>query len=415
MRLKLFVVLLFLFFASSAFAQTVAIRAGNLIDPAHGTVAKDQIILVKDTKITDVGPNVAIPKDAIVVDLSHSWVMPGIMDAHTHITSGQKDWDLDKSYLHEDSAFRALRGLKTARVLLYAGITTVRDVGNDANFAAVDLRKALEQGWFDGPTVLTAGKIIAPYGGQSGDTSVEMGPYWRFEYIDADGPEEIRKAVREDLFQGADLIKLVADNSKYFYSLEEIRAAAEEAHRAGVALAVHVLFPEPAKNVINGGADSVEHGFFLTDEVLQLMKQKGTVLVGTDFPWQHFARGGFMAEPQAKHLGAVIVDRLHRAYKIGVKMGFGTDIVIDLPDESRADMTWDYLNIWRLAGVPAMDLLKCMTTNDAELLRIDKERGAISAGLFADIIAMPDSPLDDTEALRKINFVMKNGKIIRRP
>lgn len=415
MRTKLFVLILLLFFASSAFAQTIAIRAGNLIDPAHGTVAKNQIILVQDTKITAVGPNVAIPKDAIVVDLSHSWVMPGIMDAHTHITSGQKDWDLDKSYLHEDSAFRALRGLKTARILLYAGITTVRDVGNDANFAAVDLRKALEQGWFDGPTVLTAGKIIAPYGGQSGNTSAEFGPYWRFEYIDADGPEEIRKAVRENLFRGADLIKLVADNSKYFYSLEEIRAAVEEAHRAGVAVAVHVLFPEPAKNVVNGGADSVEHGFFLTDDVLQLMKEKGTVLVGTDFPWQHFARGGFMSEPEAKQLGSVIVDRLHRAYKIGVKMGFGTDIVIDLPDESRADMTWDYLNIWRLAGIPAMDLLKCMTTNNAELFRIEKNRGAISTGLFADIIAMPDSPLDDTEALRKINFVMKNGKIIRRP
>ena len=415
MRTKLFVLMLLIFFASSAFAQTIAIRAGNLIDPAHGTVAKNQIILVKDMKIIDVGPNAAIPKDAVVVDLSHSWVMPGIMDAHTHITSGQKDWDLEKSYLHEDSAFRALRGLKTARTLLEAGITTVRDVGNDANFAAVDVRKALEQGWFDGPTVLTAGKIIAPYGGQSGNTSAEFGPYWRFEYIDADGPEEIRKAVRENIFQGADLIKLVADNSKFFYSLEEIRAAVEEAHRAGLAVAVHVLFPEPAKNVVLGGADSIEHGFFLTDEVLQLMKEKGTFLVGTDFPSQHFARGGFMSEPEAKQLGSVIIDRLHRAYKIGVKMGFGTDIVIDLPDESRADMTWDYLAIWRQAGVPAMELLKCMTTNDAELLRIDKNRGAISTGLFADIIAMPDSPLDNTEALRKINFVMKNGKIIRRP
>ena len=414
MRAKLLAFFL-LFFASPALAQTIAIRAGNLIDPAKGTVAKDQVILVKDGKITSVSAGGAIPKDAEVVDLSGAWVMPGVMDAHTHVTSGQKDWDLERGFLHEDSAFRALRGLKTALTLLDAGITTVRDVGNDANYAAVDLRKAIEQGWFVGPTLLTAGKIIAPYGGQSGNVSTEMGPYWRFEYIDADGPEEIRKAVREDIFHGADLIKLVADNSPYHYSLDEIRAAVDEAHGAGRAVAVHVMGGEAAKNVILGGADSIEHGFFLSDELLRLMKEKGTVLVGTDFPAQHFALGGMTTPENAKSIGNAIIDRLRRAYKIGVKMGFGSDIVIDLPHESRADMTWDYLAVWREAGVPPAEILKCMTTNDAELLRIEKERGAIAPGLAADIIAMPASPLDDIEALRKINFVMKNGKIVKRP
>jgi imidazolonepropionase-like amidohydrolase len=263
-----------LHFASPVLAQTTAIRAGNLIDPAKGTIAKDQVILVKDGKIESVGAGMAIPKDAEVLDLSSAWVMPGIMDAHTHVTSGQKDWDLERGYLHEDSALRALRGLKTSLTLLNAGITTVRDVGNDANYAAVALRKAIERGWFVGPTVLTAGKIIAPYGGQSGSVSTEMGPYWRFEYIDADGPEEIRKAVREDIFYGADLIKLVADNSAYRYSLDEIRAAVDEAHAAGRAVAVHVMGGEAAKNVILGGADSIEHGFFLSDELLRLMKER---------------------------------------------------------------------------------------------------------------------------------------------
>jgi imidazolonepropionase-like amidohydrolase len=142
------------------------------------------------------------------------------------------------------------------------------------------------------------------------------------------------------------------------------------------------------------------------------MKEKGIFLSGTDFPAIHFEEGGF---PGAKKIGADIIDRLRRAYKIGVKMGFSTDIVTDYKDEDRAAMTWDYLAVWRAAGVPNAEILKCMTANDAELLRIQKERGAIAAGLFADIIAMPANPLDDIESLRKVDFVMKNGAIVRRP
>ncbi len=408
-----FRVLLVISFTASAWAQTVVIRAGNLIDPATGTVAKNQIILVKDKKIVDVGAGVAIPKDAVVVDLSDEWVMPGIMDAHTHITQSVKYFrDLDANYLREDTPFRALRGLYTGQLLLNAGITTVRDVGNDANFAAVALRRAIDRGWFVGPTVLTAGKIIAPFGGQSAGIPAELGPFWQFEYYDADNVEEIRKAVHENIFYGADLIKLVADNSPYHYSVEEIRAAVDEAHHAGRAVAVHVLGGEAATNVIEGGVDSVEHGFFLTDDQLRRMKEKGIFLSGTEFPTEHFAAGEF---PGAEQVGAAIVDRLARAYKIGVKMAFGTDIVTDAPNESRADMTWDYLAVWRKAGVPPAEILKCMTTNNAELFRISKERGAIVKGQFADIIAMPASPLDDIESLRKVNFVMKNGAVVRQP
>jgi imidazolonepropionase-like amidohydrolase len=142
------------------------------------------------------------------------------------------------------------------------------------------------------------------------------------------------------------------------------------------------------------------------------MKDKGIVLSGTDFPAIHFEAGEIA---NGKKMSDAIVDRLRRAYKIGVKMGFSTDIVTDYKDEDRAQMTWDYLAVWRAAGVPNSELLKCMTTNDAELLRIQKERGAIAAGLFADIIAMPSNPLDDSESLRKVDFVMKNGTVVRRP
>lgn len=398
---------------TSAWAQTVAIRAGNLIDPANGTVARNQIILVKDQKIAEVGANVVIPKDSQIIDLSHEWVMPGIMDAHTHVTWSIKLFrDADSSYLSAGTGLRALQGLHIAQTLLNAGITTVRDVGNDANFAAVDLRKAIDAGWFVGPTVQTAGKIIAPFGGQSSGIPAEIGPYWRFEYYDADTPDEVRKAVRENIFYGADLIKLVADNNDYHFSVDEIRAAVDEAHHAARAVAVHVFGGEAADNVIEGGVDSVEHGFFLTDDQLRRMKAKGIFLASTDFPASHTEAAG---APDANEDAAKIIDRLRRAYKIGVKIVFSTDIVTEYKDENRAEMTWDYLASWRAAGVPNAEILKCMTTNPAELLRIKKDRGAIAPGLFADIVAMPASPLEDIESVRKIDFVMKNGTVVRKP
>jgi len=406
--------LLSLSLSAYAAGQTVAIRAGNLIDPKNGTVTKNQIILVKDKKIVSVGAGVAIPQDAEVLDLSNSWVMPGIMDAHTHVTFGAAKFSLLwNDYLDKGTGLRALEGLRVAQTLLNAGITTVRDVGNDANYAAVDLRRAIDAGWFTGPTILTAGKIIAPYGGQSPGIPSELGPFfWRFEYIDADGPEQIRAAIRQNIFYGADLIKLVADSNDYHYSLDEIRAAVEEAHHANRAIAVHVFGGEAADNVIRGGVDSLEHGFYLTDDQLRLMKEKGIFLVSTDFPEAHYVKGEL---PNAKEEAAKELDRLRRAYKIGVKLGFGTDIVIDLPDETRADMTWDYLAMWRTAGIPPAEILKCMITNNAELLRISAQRGAIETGLYADIVAMPQDPLADIESLRSINFVMKNGTIVRKP
>jgi imidazolonepropionase-like amidohydrolase len=402
-----------LFLAGSANAQTIAIRAGNLIDPAKGVATRNQIILVRDQKIIDVGTDVPIPKDAEVLDLSNSWVMPGIMDAHTHITAGGVKYFWDQNwYLREPTGMRALRGLRMAQTLLNAGITTVRDAGNDGNFAAVDLRRAINAGWFVGPTIQTAGKALAPFGGQNKDTPQEIGPIWQFEYYDANGPEEIRKAVREDIYYGADFIKIIADNGDYHYSVEEIRAAVDEAHHAGRTVAVHVRGGEAAQNVIVGGADSVEHGYFLSDDQLRLMKERGVFLSSTDFPTAHLVAGEF---PDAKNFGAALVDRLRRAYRIGVKIGFSTDIVTDLPNETRADMSWDYLAVWRAAGVPAAEILKSMTTINAELLKIEKERGTVAAGFYADIVAMSQNPLDDIEALRQINFVMKNGMIVRRP
>ncbi len=406
------VLMVLLIAAGTAFSQTTALRVGHLIDPASGTTTQNQIILVKGRQIVDVGPDVAVPEDAEVIDLSNAWVMPGLMDAHTHITLDglSANMPLEVIYLRATTATRALLGLKTAQDILQAGFTVVRDVGNDANYAAVNVRDAIQRGWFTGPTVLTSGKIIAPFGGQSARISPEQGPFWLYEYIDADSIDEVRKAVRQNIYYGADCIKLVADNSAFYYSIEEIRAAVDESHAAGRPVSVHVLGGEPARNVILGGADSIEHGFHLSDELLGLMKEKGTWLVGTDFPEAHLKR---MMYPGAKEEAARIIDRLKRAHKIGVKMAFGSDSVSNLPGKNRGEMMLDYLDVWQTAEVPPAAILKALTTNAAELLKVEKQRGAIAKGMAADIIATPANPLEDIQALRKVMFVMKEGKVVK--
>jgi imidazolonepropionase-like amidohydrolase len=396
----------------------VAIRAGAVVDPAHGTVAKNQVIVVENGKIVSVGGG-ALPSGAKVLDLSHEWVVPGLMDAHTHMTLTEiaGDGPFESFYLNQSSTLRGLRGMHNAQDVLHAGFTTLRDVGNSAEWAMSDVRRAIDAGWFEGPTIIDSGKIIAPYGGQSRDIPPRQGPFWDFEYLDADGSAEIRKAVRKDIYYGAGVIKLVADNNPYHYSIDEFRAAIDEAHRAGVPVAVHVYGGDALENAIEAGVDSIEHGFDLTDAQMQRMKEKGIFLVGTDFPRAHLdligTSGGILPEPAV--LAPKIIDRLRRAHKIGVRMAFGTDTVIDMPGRTRADMMLDYLAVWRAAGVPPADILRAMTTDAAELLRVNKVRGSIAPGLYADLVAMPADPLEDIESLRKIDFVMKNGKIVRSP
>jgi imidazolonepropionase-like amidohydrolase len=318
-------------------------------------------------------------------------------------------------YLKESSAARVLRGLRNAQDVLHVGFTTIRDVGNEANYVSIDLRNAINQGLFSGPTILTTGKIIAPFGGQLAKISPEQGRFWLYEYIDADSPEEVRKAVREVIFYGADAVKLVADNSDFHYTLEEIKAAVEEAHSAGRAVSVHVMGGEAARVCILGGVDSIEHGFGLSDELLRLMKKHKTLLVGTEFPEAHLkamSPEGTLGGP-AKDFAARIMDRLRRAYRLGVTLVFGTDTVAEIRGKTRGEMMLDYLDVWTAAGVPPTETLKALTTNAARLLGLEKKRGAIAAGQAADIIAMPENPLENIQALRAVTFVMKDGKVIK--
>ena len=397
-------------------AQPVALRVGHLIDPDAGTSAANQVILVERGRITAVGPDVEVPDGADVVDLTESWVLPGLMDAHVHLTTAVRPHGEgpDVQWLRESTALRALRGARNARVVLAAGFTTVKNIGNDADYAGTALLRAIDRGYVEGPTLLTAGKIIAPFGGQTALMPPELGPFWQFEYIDADTPDEIRKAVRQNLYYGANTIKLVSDDQRYYYSEDDIRAAVDEAHRAGVTVAVHVTKDDAARNVILGGADSIEHGFELSDDVLRLMKAHGTVLVGTDIPTEHYQ---MLVPPQFADamaaLAAGVHDRLRRAYEVGVTMAFGTDVLVSPPDRTRADMMLDYLDVWVEAGIPPHAILQAMTTNAARLMKIDDARGRLAPGLAADVIATPENPLDNIDALKSIHFVMKGGHVYR--
>ncbi len=174
-------------------------------------------ILINDGVIAAIGANLAVPADARILHLSHEWVLPGLIDAHTHLTLTEVTGDapFESFYIKESTTFRGLRGLHNGQALLDAGFTVVRDIGDSGDYAMQDVRRSIERGWFDGPTIVDAGKIIAPFGGQSHDMPAEQGRFWKYEYLDADGVAEVRKAVRTDLYYGAGVIKLALDGSAW--------------------------------------------------------------------------------------------------------------------------------------------------------------------------------------------------------
>jgi len=254
--------------------------------------------------------------------------------------------------------------------------------------------------------MINAGRIIAPYGGQF-HLQPEKRDLATPEYAFADTRDEMLKAIRENIHYGATMIKIVVDDQKYIYSVDDIRFMVEEAHRDGMKLAAHCWTRAGAHNAAEAGVDSIEHGEMMTNEDLQLAKKNHVVLVGTDFTEIAAQEEGLVG------MHPVFVDRLKRAYQIGVTMAFGTDVIVEVPGETRGTLAAEYIDSWVEAGVPAKDTLQAMTINAARLLGVDRERGAIKPGLAADIIATPENPLDNIQAVRKVSFVMKDGSIFR--
>lgn len=393
--------------------QVTAIRAGKLVDPETGTTALNQIIIVESGKIKAMGAGSPIPAGATIIDLSTFTVLPGLFDAHAHMcqTSPPDNRDLFSLDIRLPSTYRAIQGVVNAREMLESGFTTIRDVGNNGNYADTSLRRAIEEGLVPGPTMINAGRIIAPFGGQY-HLQPERRELGQPEYLIADTKDEITKAIRENIHFGAKVIKIVVDDQQYIYSVDDIKFIVAEAASAGLKVAAHCMTEQGARNAAAGGVASIEHGFRMSDEVLQLAKQNNVVLVGTDFTEKAALLLGLPA-PVAKGFHDVFIDRLKRAYKIGVTMAYGTDVFFATEGETRGTLAVSFIDSFVEAGIPAKDTLRIMTTNAARLLGVDKQRGAIKVGQAADIIATPENPLENIQTLKRISFVMKNGNVFK--
>jgi imidazolonepropionase-like amidohydrolase len=390
-------------------AQVTAIKAGKLVDPETGTTSVNQVILVEGGKIKSVGAGQQIPAGATVIDLSNQTVLPGLFDCHTHMLM---NWMPEARLTPTEEALlpvsvRTIQGVINARGMVEAGFTTIRDVGNAPDYADTSLRLAIELGLIPGPTIINAGQIISPFGGQDRLWPGRPDVYDN-EYIFADTHDEILKAIRRNIHYGAKVIKIVVDDQGYKYSVDDIKFIVAEAGKSGLKVAAHCGTDEGARNAILGGVASVEHGQRMTNETLELMKKTGTVLVGTDFP-----EGIAKEQGYGPALAPQFLDRLKRAYKVGVTMAFGSDVLLNRPDKSRGAYTLDFLESYLKVGMPAREILRMMTTNSARLLGVDKERGAIKENMAADIIATPENPLDNILALKQVSFVMKDGKVVK--
>ena len=415
MKRRLSAFLLLVVVSPAAHAQVTAIRAGRLIDPETGQAARNQVILVEKDKVTAVGADVRVPPGATVIDLSRSTVMPGLFDMHTHLCMSVNMRRDKGSYyyttLNDPDSFRSVQGVVNARTMLEAGFTTVRDVGNEGNYACVSVRRAIEQGMIPGPTMLTAGRIIAPFGGQFSLQPDKRG-LAEPEYFFADTRDELRKAIRENAHFGARVIKIVVDDQPYIYSVDDIRFIIEEARAAGLKVAAHCWTRAGAHNAAEAGVASIEHANEISDEDLAVAKRNGVVMVFTPFPEWVLMLGRSDKEAAAKEYRDVI-GRLGAAHRLGATVAFGTDAIHDLPNYTRGSQSMTWLESYTDAGMPPPAILKAMTANAARLLGVEATRGAIRPGMFADIIATPDNPLEKIDALKRVSFVMKNGAVVR--
>lgn len=423
LRRTVLIVLLSCAFTGPAMGQArdtaglIAIRAGKLLDPASGTVARNQTILVRGGRIEAVGANVSIPRDTEVVDLSAEVVLPGLFDAHTHLCMTVRLRRDAGNYfyttLNDPESARAVDGVVNARDMLQAGFTTVRDVGNEGNYACSAVRRAIEEGRIPGPTIINAGRIIAPYGGQFQLQPDKKEHLAVPEYYFADTRDELVKAVRENAHYGARVIKVVVDDQPYIYSVEDLRFVIDEARRMNLKVAAHVWTQAGAHNAAAAGVASLEHVNGISDADLELARKNGVVAVFTPFP--EWVLRQFRDTLNAKDEYQQELDRLRAGVRVGIPVAFGTDAIHALPGYDRGSLAMSWVDSYQAAGMAPKAILQSMTIVAARLLGVEQERGAIRKGLAADIIATPADPSEDIGGLKRVNFVMKEGRIVKRP
>src|ERR1700722_9437483 len=407
-------------------AALTALQCGHLIDTVNGKMLGATTVVIDGGKIKEVLSGAQSPAGATLIDLGAQTCMPGLTDSHTHLTGEtSRTGYVDK--FHWNIADYAIRSTVYARRTLLAGFTTVRNLG-DMDNESVALRDAINAGVIPGPRIYTAGKAIGSTGGHAdptdsyradlaGDPGVSEGII--------NGVDDAVKAVRLHYKLGDDLIKIMpsggvldesgsGDNAQM--TLEEIKAVVSTAHDYGFTVAAHAHGAEAIRRAVIGGVDSIEHGTFMNDEDIRLMKEHGTwylpTIIAGDFVANHAKVPGY-SPPQvaakAAAIGPLILETARRAYKGGVKIAFGTDAAVYPHGQNAHEF-----ELMVQAGMPPMFVLQAATTHAAQLLKHDKDLGAVAPGKLADLIAVPGNPLEDISLMRRVSFVMKDGIVYKR-
>jgi imidazolonepropionase-like amidohydrolase len=406
-------------------APPLVLRAARLLDVDTGAYVEPGVLLVERERITAVSPQ-QVPEGAEVIDLGDLTLMPGLMDMEVNLLMGGPDHASPLVAVQDDPVTKTLRGVANARRTLRAGFTTVRNLGlfvqTGGILLDVALKRAIDRGWVEGPRIVPAGHAISPTGGHLDPTMFQrLGPNvlpLTVEEGIADGVDEIRRAVRYQIKYGAELIKVCASGGVMShtgpagaqqYSDEELRAVAEEAHRAGLRVAAHAHGDDGIRAAVEAGIDCIEHGSLMSDDTMALMIERGTFLV----PTTYLADGMDVskADPELQRKAAEVFPRakatVTKAIDRGVKIACGTDAPAIFHGRNAKELI---ALVER--GMSPIQAIRAATTVAAELIERD-DRGRLGPGLLADVIAVEGDPSADITATERVRFVMKGGTVFR--
>ena len=412
--------------AAAPSAPLTAIHCGHLLDVLAGQMLGPTTVIVEGKRVREVAAGSKTPEGATEIDLSSQTCLPGLIDSHTHLSSeGSPTQYVDE--FHWNLADYVVRSTLYARRTLLAGFTTVRNLGDRQN-ETVALRNAINAGLLTGPRIYTAGVAIGSTGGHADPTDG-----YSYDLAGDPGPEkgiinsaeDAAKAVRLHYKRGDDVIKIMpsggvldqsasGDNSQL--TLEEIKAVVATAHDYGFTVAAHAHGAESIRRAVVGGVDSIEHGTYMDDQDMKLMKEHGTWYVPTiiagDFVAHKAAIPGYFppqVAAKAAAIGPLILGTAGRAYKAGVKIAFGTDAGVYPHGENAHEF-----ELMVQAGMPPLYAIQAATVHASELLKHDKDLGSVTAGKFADVVAVTGNPLDNIGLLKQMSFVMKEGVVYKR-